>query len=390
LRELHELDEFHAYLDEFKTLSHTILQHIDLRQVAPLLKEIPVDGAVFLGCALPAEVSAQLLHKGAWVFPDIPELPFQPYRAFLYSPEALFAGFDPADPLSYCQTPDNLIYQHWRNNGQASPTNILEGILRRIHDQSITDALLEFLEAHPRPTVAIMGGHAMLRNASAYQDIAVISRTLTRKGFLMVSGGGPGAMEATHLGSWLSEYSDDALLPALNLLATAPHYRDKHWLSAAYQVRQTWPRTQATQGISLGIPTWLYGHEPPNPFATHVAKYFNNSLREDGLVTVAHNGIVFTPGSAGTIQEIFQDACQNHYATTGYRSPMVFLGKSYWTETMPVIPLLKTLAAGKPYERMIYLCDSVAEVLDILQSTQPVKDEKADWSFCKAFGGKEN
>ena len=24
---------------------------------------------------------------------------------------------------------------------------------------------------------------------------------------------------------------------------------------------------------SLGIPTWLYGHEPPNPFATKIAKY---------------------------------------------------------------------------------------------------------------------
>ena len=28
---------------------------------------------------------------------------------------------------------------------------------------------------------------------------------------------------------------------------------------------------------SLGIPTWHYGHEPPNPFATSIAKYFRNA-----------------------------------------------------------------------------------------------------------------
>ncbi len=61
---------------------------------------------------------------------------------------------------------------------------------------------------------------------------------------------------------------------------------------------------------SIGIPTWLYGHEPPAPFATHIAKYFANSVREDGLLTIAKHGVIFAPGSAGTTQEIFQDATQ--------------------------------------------------------------------------------
>ena len=38
---------------------------------------------------------------------------------------------------------------------------------------------------------------------------------------------------------------------------------------------------------SLGVPTWFYGHEPTNLFATHVAKYFANSIREDGLLAIA-------------------------------------------------------------------------------------------------------
>ena len=75
------------------------------------------------------------------------------------------------------------------------------------------------------------------------------------------------------------------------------------------------------------MPTWFYGHEPTNLFSVHVAKYFSNSIREDGLLAIAEHGIIFSPGSAGTTQEIFQDATQNHYATFGTISPMVFLSK---------------------------------------------------------------
>ena len=45
-------------------------------------------------------------------------------------------------------------------------------------------------------------------------------------------------------------------------------------------------------------PTWFYGHEPPNVFADHVAKYFRNAIREDVLLQVCDAGIVFLPGAA--------------------------------------------------------------------------------------------
>ena len=125
-------------------------------------------------------------------------------------------------------------------------------------------------------------------------------------------------------------------------------------------------------GESLGIPTWYYGHEPPNLFASHIAKYFSNSLREDGLLTIAEHGVIFAPGSAGTIQEIFMDACQNHYASLGNISPMVFLNRDYWTTTKPVYPLLKTLAAGRPYDKLLTIADEEDEVIDFILSHPPV------------------
>ena len=117
------------------------------------------------------------------------------------------------------------------------------------------------------------------------------------------------------------------------------------------------------------MPTWLYGHEPSTPFATHIAKYFTNAIREDEILTIPMGGIIYTPGSAGTMQEIFQDAVQNHYLSLGYGSPMVFLGRHFWTEEMPVFPLFTHLMETGRYKNLrLTLTDSSDEVLRVLRA----------------------
>ena len=119
--------------------------------------------------------------------------------------------------------------------------------------------------------------------------------------------------------------------------------------------------------VSLGVPTWLYGHEPATPFATHIAKYFDNSTREDTILTMSKGGVIFSPGSAGTMQEIFQDAVQNHYLSFGYASPMIFLGKDFWTEEMPVYRLMQYLIDKGKYNNLkLSLTDSINETVRII------------------------
>ena len=166
-------------------------------------------------------------------------------------------------------------------------------------------------------------------------------QNISEMGFLMISGGGPGAMEATHLGAWFAHKPSMELDKALEILQVAPSYKDSKWLSSAYQVMQLFPYPKVE---SLGIPTWLYGHEPATPFATRIAKYFANSVREDGLLTMAKGGVIFSPGSAGTMQEIFQEITQNHYESFGYASPMIFLNREYWSYNRPVYPLLELMS----------------------------------------------
>ena len=147
------------------------------------------------------------------------------------------------------------------------------------------------------------------------------------------------------------------LIPTLWI---APSFKDAKWLDTAWQVRIRYPQSRYQ---SLGVPTWLYGHEPATPLATQIAKYFENALREDGILTIAMGGVVYAPGSAGTMQEIFQDAVQNHYLSFGYASPMIFLGEEYWQSTMPVYPLLRHLMKSGRYQNLLLsLTDDVEEI----------------------------
>ncbi len=131
------------------------------------------------------------------------------------------------------------------------------------------------------------------------------------------------------------------------------------WARAALDVLDRWP----DGALSLGIPTWFYGHEPPNAFASLIAKYFKNAIREDILLHLCDAGIVFLPGRAGTVQEVFQDACENYYAAPGALAPMVLVGVQHWTEELPAWPLLERMAAGRPMADLVHLVDSTDDVL---------------------------
>jgi len=372
MTEIESIEAFERHLRARAPFSNVVIQGLDLRGFTRELSIAPLAGCAFLGCQLEKEALQAALSHGAMVFPPFMGLPYVPYRHSLYTPEELYEGFDSSRPESYVQTLDARVYEHWKTHGKGNPPSILETLAQRLHDHAVTDALEEFLAngGKPRRVVAIMGGHSMLRGNPDYRSVAVLARELTRRGFLMVTGGGPGAMEATHVGAWFARRTEAELDAGIAMLARAPSYKDREWLARAFEVRAAFPLSAEARPAcaSMGIPTWYYGHEPPNAFATHVAKYFANSVREDGLLTIASGGVVFSPGSAGTIQEVFQDACQNHYNSVGVISPMIFLGREFWTRTRPVYPLLEHLARGHEYARHLLLTDSLEEIIQALET----------------------
>jgi predicted Rossmann-fold nucleotide-binding protein len=295
----------------------------------------------------------------------------------LYTPHELFAGFHPDETGSYERTLDAQTYLSTRRDWTDSA-----GAMRAAHDHAITVARDTFIAG--RRVVAVMGGHAEPRGSATYRAVAMMANHLAQQ-FVVASGGGPGAMEATHLGALITD--DEQLRDAVDYLADGcaefPHGLKRlvtggvfdpalvgalhAWQAPAFRLLES--IDELTRRPSLAIPTWFYGHEPPTPFASHIAKYFHNAIREDGLLAVARAGIVFAPGKAGTLQEIFQDAAQNYYESFGHASPMAFLDiDGYWSSRFRVESLLKPLFGPDRYARWVLISGDPDEIIEFINS----------------------
>jgi predicted Rossmann-fold nucleotide-binding protein len=358
--EIESLEEFDRAVARARrtnrSMSRWQVQDLDLTDREEALDGLDPRGSLFLGCTIPEPVANRLRAGGALLFPSVPDVPFDPWRARLYTPAELYAGLEDG----YENTPDARIYAWSRSGGRRHELRRM--LAKSLHDGSVDDALDEY--TRKRRLVGVMGGHALTREDPAYADAARLGHSLAAHGLTVATGGGPGAMEAANLGARLGDHDLADLDKVLDAIRKVPAFRPD--ITTWAEVALAAAGELGDSGRSLGIPTWHYGHEPPNAFSSCVAKYFRNAIREDVLLEVSNAGMVFLPGAAGTVQEIFQAACTNYYTAEAEVVPMVFVGREYWTRTLPAWPLVEALADGRPFDARTHLVDSTEEAEDLL------------------------
>ncbi len=380
-REISTESGLHDALVAGRPLAGVRLQGLDLtRSEEALLARKDLAGLVVLGGVLSDRLAHHLRTHHAVIFPTDPRAPIDPYRGSLYTASELYAGLD----HGYARTPDARAYA-WSTDARLRGDAYVS-TLRALHDDAIQDAFDEALEGWS--AVGVMGGHALRRGCGEYAAAAHLGHDLAASGYVVLTGGGPGAMEAANLGAAAPDRA--RLDEALARLAAVPGFEDvTEWARIGLDAARSWtssPRSVAAAAAShsagdqsspptFGVPTWFYGHEPPNVFPDLIAKYFSNALREDALITRANAGIIVLPGAAGTVQEIFAAVTLRYYTdrhpaardALGSLPPLVLVGTQHWTQDVPVRPVVDALAArNSGLARHVSLVDTPAEAIERL------------------------
>jgi predicted Rossmann-fold nucleotide-binding protein len=253
------------------------------------------------------------------------------------------------------------------------PRDVDEAIAQVVHDQGVDGAMRAYVAgsiAAGRHITGILGGSSTPRDAPAYRLAAETSKALSEAGFLVTTGGGLGIMEAGNLGAYFAGRPLEELHGAIDELGRCPVYRghEARYIDGARAITAR----QAAGAPSLAVATWRFDEEPISQFATHIAKLFQNAVREDGLLSIADAGVTYFDGGFGTLREVFQDLAQNSSAAPVRQMAMVFVGAAAYGDAGSPFHLARARAARAvvPFDDLITLADSAESVVAAIITAQ--------------------
>jgi predicted Rossmann-fold nucleotide-binding protein len=283
-------------------------------------------------------------------------------RDSLYTVDELMAGYRSDAPM---QSLDARIAAHVAAAG-IPPADVVEAIAQVVHDQGVDQAMRAYVAASiakGRHVAGVMGGSSAPRDAPAYRLAAETAKALSEAGFLVATGGGLGIMEAGNLGAYFAGHPQEELDAAIDELKRWPTYdgHEAQYIDSARAITAGRPPGSP----SLAVATWRFADEPISQFATHIAKLFQNSVREDGLLSIADAGVTYFAGGFGTLREIFQDLAQNDFAAPPHQMPMVFVDTAAYGAPGSPFHLARARAGqAKPrFDDLITLADSADSVV---------------------------
>ena len=283
-------------------------------------------------------------------------------RDSLYTVDELMAGYRSDAPM---QSLDARIAAHVAASG-VPPADVVEAIAQVVHDQGVDQAMRAYVAASVatgRHVAGVMGGSSTPRDAPAYRLAAETAKALSEAGFLVATGGGLGIMEAGNLGAYFAGYPQADLHAAIDELKRSPSYvgHEAEYIDSARAIAAARP----AGAPSLAVATWRFADEPISQFATDIAKLFQNSVREDGLLSIADAGVTYFQGDFGTLREIFQDLSQNASAQPAHQMAMVFVDSETYGRPGSPFYLARARAreAFPPFEDLITLAESAEAVV---------------------------
>jgi uncharacterized protein (TIGR00730 family) len=172
--------------------------------------------------------------------------------------------------------------------------------------------------------VAVFGSARTAADSELYADAVRLGRMLVEAGFAVITGGGPGIMEAANRGA------------------------------------------HESKGLSVGCNIELPFEQVSNPYCNLSLNFRYFFVRKTMFVKYS-NGFVIFPGGFGTLDELFEalTLVQTHKIQ---RFPIVLYGSSYWKGLLDWVKdtQVATGAVSPEDLNLLVVTDSLEEIRDVL------------------------
>jgi uncharacterized protein (TIGR00730 family) len=182
----------------------------------------------------------------------------------------------------------------------------------------------EAVDRIPRPAVTVFGSARIADGSPEYEQARECGRQLAEAGFAVVTGGGPGAMEAANRGA------------------------------------------KEGGGFSAGFNIQLPHEQRANPYLDLGLTFRHFYARKVALVKAAE-GFVLFPGGFGTLDELFESLVLIQTDKV-LEFPVVLYDRAYWAELLKWIadqPLRAGMISPEDVD-LLHVTDDVAEVVDLM------------------------
>ncbi len=218
-----------------------------------------------------------------------------------------------------------------KNKESKSRRKHLDERLRSLYQRAIViEDELRQIEKERFYRVCIFGSARIKPETKEYQEAYELARMLAWEGIDILTGGGPGLMEAANKGAQLGQEEKDS------------------------------------KSRSFGLSIELDFEPVPNPHLDVKRHHHKFSSRLDDFMRLS-NAVIATPGGIGTLLELYFAWQLIQVKHMSFR-PIVLLDRSYWTgliQWMKDIQLERGLVSEKDFD-CISIVDTPEEVYEII------------------------
>ncbi len=182
----------------------------------------------------------------------------------------------------------------------------------------------ETVAAIGRPGVTIFGSARIREGSPIYESARRLGRAFADAGFAVVTGGGPGCMEAANRGA------------------------------------------REAGGVSVGFNIRLPHEQEVNPYVD-LGYTFEHFYARKVMLVKAAEGFVLLPGGFGTLDELFE--ALTLMQTDKVRDfPVVLVGRAYWQGLLDFIhgTVLANGMISADDEKLLYCTDDVDEAVEVV------------------------